>query len=147
VRNFLACYRLRADKSILSSQLLFRKRLEPQGKLPWQLVTDKLSAYKVAHRRVFQSVWYRTGQYENNQAEASHQPNLLQKRAMRGSKSAAQTLLFLSAHDTVQYLFRITSVPVLVEQYQLFMDVSFLRRVFGVLKCPRNGDFLEKRDA
>jgi len=51
----------------------FHRVLKRQGQPPLTLVTDKLRSYPAAHREVFPSVTQRTGQYENNRAEVSHQ--------------------------------------------------------------------------
>jgi putative transposase len=56
-----------------AAKRFFRKALKHQGQVPWQLVTDKLRTYRAAHREVFPSVMHRTGRYENNRAEVSHQ--------------------------------------------------------------------------
>ena len=57
----------------------FRKMLQHQKRPPWQLTTDKLRSYRAAHREVFPAVVHRTGRYENNRAEASHQPTRQQE--------------------------------------------------------------------
>ncbi len=84
-----------------------RKMLKHQGQAPWQLITDKLQSYPAAHREIFPSVVHRTGQYENNRAEVSHQPTRQQERQMRRFKSIAQAQHFLSVHGPVQNLFRV----------------------------------------
>ena len=78
-----------------AAKRFFLRTLKHQGNPPWQLVTDKLRSYPAAHREVFPSVIHRTGQYENNRAEASHQPTRQQERQMRGFKSAGQIQRFL----------------------------------------------------
>ena len=85
----------------------FRKMLKHQGKPPGKLVTDKLRSYPAAHRDIFPSVVHRTGQYENNRAEVSHQHTREQERQMRRFKSMAQTQRFLSVHGPIQNLFRV----------------------------------------
>jgi putative transposase len=72
-----------------AAKRLFRRALRNQSQVPWQLVTDKLATYKSVHRTLFPSVWHRTGQYENNRVEVSHQPTRQQERQMRRFKSAA----------------------------------------------------------
>ena len=52
----------------------FRKLLTGQGCVPRRLITDKLRSYAAAHGTVMPSVVHSTRQYENNRAEASHQP-------------------------------------------------------------------------
>ena len=84
-----------------------RKVLKHQGRPPWQLVTDKLRSYPAAHREIFPSVTHRTGQYENNRAEVSHQHTRGQERQMRRFKSAAQLQRFLCVHGPIHNLFRV----------------------------------------
>ncbi len=67
----------------------FRKLLKSQGGVPRRLMTDKLRSYAAAHRTMMPSVVHRTGQYENNRAEVSHQPTRQRERQMRRFKSAA----------------------------------------------------------
>ena len=90
-----------------AAKRFFRKALKHQENPPWQLVTDKLRSYPAAHREVFPSVHHRTGQYENNRAEVSHQHTRKQERQMRRFKSMAQAQLFLSVHSPIQNLFRV----------------------------------------
>ena len=57
-----------------AAKRFFRKLLKRQGREPRRLITDKLLSYSAAHRTVMPSVVHSTRQYENNRAEASHQP-------------------------------------------------------------------------
>ena len=84
----------------------FVRALKHQGQVPWQLVTDKLRTYRAAHREVFPSVMHRTGRYENNRAEVSHQHTREQEKQMRRFKSPQQAQRFLSMHGLIQNLFR-----------------------------------------
>jgi transposase-like protein len=77
------------------------------GRPPWQLVTDQLRSYPAAHREVFPSVKHRTGKYENNRAEVSHQHTREQERQMRRFKSVPQLQRFLHVHGAIQNLFRV----------------------------------------
>ena len=90
-----------------AAKLFFRKVLNAPEKPPWRLITDKLKSYPAAHREVFPSVEHRTGQYENNRAEVSHQHTREQERQMRRFKSMAQAQCFLSADGPIQNLFRV----------------------------------------
>ena len=92
----------RRDKR--AAKRFFRKVLKGQGEVPRRLVTDKLKSYPTAHREVFPSVEHRTGQYENNRAEVSHQHTREQERQMRRFKSIAQAQRFLYVHGQVQNL-------------------------------------------
>ena len=84
----------------------FRQVLKGQGRLPNRLITDKLRSYSAAHRIVMPSVPHSTKQYENNRAEASHQPTRQRERQMRRFKSVGHAQHFLSVHGLVQNLFR-----------------------------------------
>ncbi len=88
-----------------AAKRLFRRALKHQGQAPWQLITDKLRSYPAAHRDIFPSVVHRTGQYENDRAEVSHQHTREQERQMRRFKSMGQTQRFLSVHGPIQNLF------------------------------------------
>ena len=90
-----------------AAKRFFRKVLKGQGSPPWQLITDKLKSYAAAHREVFPSVEHRTGQYENNRAEVSHQHTREKERQMRRFKSQQQAQRFLSLHGPIQNLFRV----------------------------------------
>ncbi len=85
-----------------AARRFFRRALKHQGQAPWQLITDKLRSYPTAHREIFPSVVHRTGQYENNRAEVSHQHTREQERQMRRFKSMAQTQRFLAVHGPIQ---------------------------------------------
>ncbi len=85
----------------------FRKLLKRQGRGPLRLITDKLRSYAAARRTVMPSVMHSTRQYENNRAEASHQPTRQRERQMRRFTSAAHAQRFLSVHGVVLNLFRV----------------------------------------
>ncbi len=108
-----------------AAKRFFRKALKHQGKPPWQLVTDKLRSYPAAHREVFPSVVHRTGQYENNRAEVSHQHTREQERQMRRFKSMAQAQRFLSVHGQVQNLFRVGRLNVRAVNHRILRERAF----------------------
>ena len=85
----------------------FRTLLKGQGRVPRRLITDRLRSYAAAHRTVMPSVVHSTRQYENNRAEASHQPTRMRERHMRGFTSVAHAQRFLAVHGIVLNLFRI----------------------------------------
>ena len=58
-----------------AAERFFRKLLKSQGREPRRLITDKLRSYSAALRTVMPSVVHCTGQYANNRAEVSHQPD------------------------------------------------------------------------
>ena len=109
-----------------AAKRFFRKSLKHQGKPPWQLVTDKLRSYPAAHREVFPSVEHRTGQYENNRAEVSHQHTREQERQMRKFKSMAQAQRFLSVHGPIQNLFRVGRHKVRAFNHRILRERAFV---------------------
>ena len=113
----------RRDKR--AAKRFFRKVLKEQGRPPWKLITDKLRTYPAAHREVFPSVGHRTGQYENNRAEVSHQYTREQERQMRGFKSIQQTQRFLSVHGRIQNLFRVGRHHLKAAHHRLLRDRAF----------------------
>ena len=113
----------RRDKR--AAKRFFRKVLKVQGEVPWRLVTDKLKSYPAAHREVFPSVEHRTGQYENNRAEVSHQHTREQERQMRRFKSLAQAQRFLCVHGQVQNLFRVGRNHLKAVHHRLLRDRAF----------------------
>ena len=108
-----------------AAKRFFRRALEHQGQAPWQLITDKLRSYSVAHRVIFPSVVHRTGQHENNRAEVSHQHTREQERQMRRFKSMAQTPRFLSVHGPIQNLFRVGRHHLKAVHHRLLRDRAF----------------------
>jgi transposase-like protein len=65
----------------------FRKLLKGLTYVPRVLVTDKLTSYGVAHRRLIPGVEHRRSKCLNNRAENSHQPTRARERAMRRFRS------------------------------------------------------------
>ena len=108
-----------------AAKRFFRKALKRQGQAPWQLVTDKLRTYRAAHREVFPSVVHRTGWYENNRAEVSHQHTREQEKQMRRFKSPQQAQRFLSVHGLIQNLFRVGRHHLKAVHYRLLRGRAF----------------------
>jgi len=108
-----------------AAKRFFRRALKHQGQAPWQLITDKLRSDPAAHREVFPSVVHRTGQYENNRVEVSHQHTREQARHMQKSKSMAQTQRFLSVHGPIQNLFRVVRHHLKAVHHRLLRDRAF----------------------
>jgi putative transposase len=113
----------RRDKR--AAKRFFRKVLKAQGEIPWRLFTDKLKSYPAAHREVFPSVEHRTGQYENNRAEVSHQHTREQERKMRRFKSIEQAQRFLAVHGQVQNLFRVGRHHLKAVHHRLLRERAF----------------------
>ena len=118
-----------------AAKRFFGRALKSQGQAPWQLITDKLRSYPAAHREVFPSVVHRTGRYENNRAEVSHQATRQQERQMRRFKSPAQAQRFLSVHGPIQDLFRVGRHHLKAVHYQLLRDRALT--VWNEVTCAR----------
>ena len=108
-----------------AARRFFRKVLKHQGRPPLQLVTDKLRSYAAAHREVFPSVTHRSGPYESNRAEVSHQHTREQERQMRGFKSVAQVQRFLSLHWPLHNLFRVARHQLRAIHHRLLRERAF----------------------
>lgn len=113
----------------------FRKVLKHQERPLLQLVTDKLRSYPAAHREVFPSVTYRTGQYENNRAEVSHQHTREQERQMRRFKSAAQMQRFLSVPSPIYNLFRLARHHLKANHHRLLRERAFTEWKTATCAC------------
>ena len=113
----------RRDRRAVKS--FFRKVLKHQGRPPWQLVTDKLRSYGAARREVFPSITHRTGQYENNRAEVSHQHTREREHQMRRFKSAAQLQRFLCVHGGIRNLFRVGCHHLKAVHHRLLRERAF----------------------
>ncbi len=90
-----------------------------------RLVTDKLRTYPAAHREVFPFVEHRTGQYENNRAEVSHQHTREKERQMKRLQSMAHAQRFLSVHGAVQNQFRVGRHQVRARNHRILRDRAF----------------------
>ncbi len=108
-----------------AAKRFFRKVLKDQEQPPWRLVTDKLASYPAAHREVFPSVDHRTGRYENNRAEVSHQHTREHEHQMKKFKSMAQAQHFLSVHGAVQNLFRVGRHTVTAGNHRILRARAF----------------------
>ena len=104
----------------------FRKQLKTQGRAPGRLITDRLRSYAAAHRIVMPSVVHSMQKYENNRAEASHQPTRYRERQMRRFKSVGQAQRFLSVHSPVQNLFRVGRHLVRSAHHRLLRTRAFV---------------------
>ena len=108
-----------------AARRFFGKALKSQGKPPCHLVTDKIRSYAAAHRAVFPSVIHRTGRYENNRVEVSHQAIRQRERQRRRFKSEAQAQRLLSVHGAIQNLFRVGRHHLKATHHRLLQDRQF----------------------
>jgi putative transposase len=70
------------------------------------LITDKLRSYAAARRHILPGVEHRQHKGLNNRAEVSHPPTRQKERQRRRFKSPGQAQRFLSAHGSINNLFR-----------------------------------------
>jgi putative transposase len=113
----------RRDKR--AAKRFFRKVLKQQGSPPWQQVTDKLRSYSAAHRKVFPSINHRTGKYENNRAEVSHQHTREQERQVRGYNLLPQFRRFFHVHSPIHNLFRVGRHKLKAVHHRLLRERAF----------------------
>ena len=108
-----------------AAKRFFRKLLIGQCASPRRMITDKLKSYLAAHRDVMPSIPHSTEQYENNRAEASHEPTLQRERQMRRFKSMKQAQRFLSVYGVVNNLFRLGRHLLRACHYRMFRTKAF----------------------
>ena len=108
-----------------AAKRFFRKLLKGQGGSSLQLVTDKLRSYAVARRELGLSATHRTGQYENNRAEVSHQHTRERERQTRHFKSEAQMQRFLAVHAAIQNSFRVARHRLKAIHHRLWREQAF----------------------
>ena len=82
----------RKDKK--AGKRFFKKLLKKQGKVPYELITDKLRSYGAAKNELMPSVTHIQDRYANNRAENSHQRTRQQERQIRSFKSQKQASSF-----------------------------------------------------
>ena len=104
----------------------FRKLFKGQGSTPWKMITDKLRSYSSALREMAPSLVHITEQYQNNQAEVSHEPTRQQERQMRRFKSPGQAQRFLSFHGLVNNLCRQQRHMLSATNYRKLRDQAFI---------------------
>jgi putative transposase len=103
----------------------FRKLLTGLEYVPRVLITDKLSSYGVAHRRLTPSLEHRQSKYLNNRAENSHQPPRQRERAMKRFTSPGHAQRFLSAFSGISPHFRPGRHRLDAEEYRREMTDRF----------------------
>ena len=110
----------RKDKG--AAMRFFKKLLEKQVRIPYQMYTDKLKSYAAAKNEMIPSVNHIHNRYSNNRAENSHQRTRQQERQMRGFKSHKQAQIFLSIHGQINNLFNLGRHLMKAEYYRTFRD-------------------------
>ena len=102
-----------------------RKPLRRQCRAPRVMVTDKLASYAAAKREVMPGVEHRRHKGLNNRAENSHQPTRRRERRMKRFKSPKHARRFLSAHDQINDLFRLSRHRIPAERYRAARAQAF----------------------
>lgn len=102
----------------------FKKLLKQQGRVPFELMTDKLKSYAAAKKEIMPSVNHIQERYLNNRAENSHQRTRQQERQMRRFKSHKQAQIFLSIHAQVNNLFNLGRHLMRAKNYRVFRERS-----------------------
>lgn len=104
------------------------------GYRPRVVITDKLTSYPPAIRRVLPEVDHRRHKGLNNRAENSHQPTRRRERQMQRFKSAGQAQTFLSVFSSVCNHFRPRRHRLPAKCYQALMHERFTtwRHVTGL---------------
>ena len=91
----------------LAAETFLRRVLAATESEPRVIITDKLSSYRPALRRVLPNVDHRRHKGLNNRAENSHQPTRQRERVMRRFKSPEQAHSFLGPFGPVGDHFRV----------------------------------------
>jgi putative transposase len=100
---------IQSRRNAKAAKRLLRKLLKKQRMAPRVMITDKLASYAAAKREIMPDVEHRQHKGLNNRAENSHQPTRRRERIMKRFKSAGQAQRFLSVHDQVANLFRLSA--------------------------------------
>src|SRR5215510_14428588 len=117
-----------------AAKRFFRKLLKGLHYVPRLLVTDQLGSYGVARRELLPSVAHRQDRRLKNRAEVSHQPTRQRERQMKRFKSPRQAQRFLSAHGSLNNLFRCGRHRMRAAHYRVFRKQAFVtwREVTGL---------------
>jgi putative transposase len=114
-----------ARRDAKAATRFFRKLLKGLRYAPRVLVTDKLTSYNPAHRRLMPGVEHRRSKYLNNRAENSHQPTRARERAARRFRSAGGAQRFLSAFSVISPHFRPRRHLLSAQEYRREMHTRF----------------------
>ncbi len=116
---------VQSRRSKKTAKRFFRKLLKGQRYVPREIVTDKLKSNGAAKRQFMPSVEHHQDKGLNYRAEVSHQPTRQRERQIRRFKSAGHAQRFLSAHNPINYLFRVCRHLLKAAHYRLFRDRAF----------------------
>jgi putative transposase len=117
-----------------AAEKFLRSVIETTGSEPRVVITDKLSSYPPALRRVLPNVDHRRHKGLNNRAENSHQSTRQRERLMRRFKSPEHAQRFLGPFGAVGDQFRVGRYrAVATERRQLLVERhSSWREVVGL---------------
>lgn len=116
---------LQAKRDEATAKRFFKRLLRSHGSEPRKIVTDKLRSYGVAHRDLILETIHSTQQYENNQAEQSHEATRISERGMRKFNSVKQGQRSLDAHTAVHNLFNLGRQLIRARHYRNLMISAF----------------------
>jgi putative transposase len=88
-----------------AAKRLLTRLMKKQGIAPKCIITDKLSSYGAARRRVLPRVEHRSHKGLNNRAENSHLPLRKRERVMQGFRSVGGLQRFTSVFSAARNLF------------------------------------------
>jgi putative transposase len=108
-----------------AAKRFFCKLLEGLRYAPRVLITDKLKSYAAAKAQIMPGVEHRQHKGLNNRAELSHQPTRQRERQMRRYKSPRHARRFLSAHGTINNVFRCQRNRLSAQQYRHVRTQAF----------------------
>ena len=121
-----------------AAKRFFREVLKHQGRPLWRLVTDKLRSHAGGPPRGLpHPVTHRTGPYENNRAEVSHQHTREQERQMRRVKSAAQAQRFLCVQGPIHNLFRVGGHHLKAIHHRVLRERAFTDWKMATCACSK----------
>jgi putative transposase len=89
-----------------AARRFFRKLLKGLRYAPWVLFTDKLKSNAAAKAQIMPDVEHRQHNGLNDLVELSYRPTRQRERQMRRYKSPRHPQRFLSAHRTINNVFR-----------------------------------------
>ena len=119
-----------------AAKRFFRKLLKGHQYVPRNMITDKLKSYGAAKKEIMPGVEHHQDKGLNNRAEVSHQPTRQRERQMRRFKSPGQAQCFLSAHGSINNLFRVSRHRLKAAYYRLFRDRAF--STWSAVTCASN---------
>ena len=116
---------VQSQRSAKAAKRFFRKLPRGLQYAPRVLVTDKLTSYAAAKRKILPGVKHRQSRYLNNRAEVSHQPTRRRERQRQRFKSARHAQRFLSIHSRIHNHFQLRRHRLTADQHRAARDAAF----------------------